>query len=245
MRAGSRAEGGQQPTRGGDVRAESMDESRARRRGEVERAAGVLLTPRDYAGIGLCARLGAVRADDLAGWLAWHNGREQIAARTAAEVVARWQRLGLVTGRRIDAGQPRAWAATALGARLVGWPGATGLPSLAEHRHTVTTAALAVGYLRNGYGWTAERELGHVAGHRPDGIVTAPDGRRQAVEVEITRKGRTRWAGILAGLLDAHERVAYWTTPEVGRALSAVLPEIVTTEDLPRVAVLDLGGWLR
>lgn len=213
-------------------------------RGPVERAAGVLLTPRDYAGLALCARLGAIRADDLAGFLAWHAGRESIGARTASGIVSRWHRLGLVEARRYDAGQPRAWTATPLGARLVGWAGPVGFPPLAEHRHALAVGALAVAYMRAGALWITERELRHEAGHTPDGVAEQ-GGQRVAVEVERTRKPVSRWAPILADLMARYDRADYWAPPDVARALTGALPECLTTEDLGRVRVLDLTRWQR
>ena len=201
----------------------------------------MLLTPRDYAGVALCARLSAIRADDLGAWLAWHAGREAIGARTASGIVHRWHVLGLVEGRRIDAGQPRAWAATPLGARVVGWGGPVGFPPLAQHRHDLAVSALAVAYMRGGSRWTTERELAAEPGHTPDGVAER-DGYRVAVEVERTAKARSRWAVILPDLLDRYDRADYWAPPDVARALGRTLPEILTPADVARVRVLDLTG---
>lgn len=150
-------------------------------------------------------------------------------------LVSRWKKAGWVKSGQVDAGPAWVWptqstAGAYLERKVTNWR-----PGLARVAHLRATAAVRL--YRTGADltrWISERELttsqflakGDKPGHRPDGIEVLPDGRRVAIEVELTAKNPERyWSPVTeSGLLlevanaarDAGSReVAYWCTREV------------------------------
>ncbi len=164
---------------------------------------------------------------------------------SAYSLVNRWKKAGWVQSGQVDAGPPWVWptqstAAAFLERKVTNWR-----PGLARVAHL--RAAAAVRLHRTGADltrWIGERELttrkflgeGDRPGHRPDGIEVLSDGRRVAIEIELTPKNPQRyWSPVTeSGLLlevanaarDAGSReVAYWTTREVRPVLARAIEQ--------------------
>src|SRR5690606_2477143 len=112
-------------------------------------------------------------------------------------LVSRWKKAGWVKSGQVDAGPAWVWptqstAAAYLERKVTNWR-----PGLARVAHLRATAAVRLHRVGADLTrWISERELttsqflakGDKPGHRPDGIEVLPDGRRIAIEVELTPK---------------------------------------------------------
>lgn len=192
---------------------------------------------------------------------------EQVGRRHFGSVLAAYGRLkaladaGYLELVRLWHGRPGAYVATAEGTRVAD-------VSLPPARISATTLAhhLAVADLADrllaehpGAAWTTEQELRRDAmrlsrerrtgrlfdgvPHVPDGILVLPDGRRVAVELELSAKGSSRYRTILdwyAAGMDV-ERVRWFVTGAAPRQRLAelvrgqCLDDLVAVEPAPTV----------
>lgn len=208
----------------------------------------VRLTARDYRALATVSALRAIRLDDLAAILGYQGGGAQpVGERTARGIVARWRHLGYATLSPNPRGGLGIVTATRQGADTAGngrLP--VGSPAWRDLPHTLTTAAVAAGYIVAGCDWTSDDELRLTAGgeHRPDGIATY-NRRQMAVEVERTAKSAQRWRDLAADTLTRYREVAYWATPPVSAALRRWVAEELPEVQARAIRVYDLGGRAR
>jgi hypothetical protein len=86
--------------------------------------------------------------------------------------------------------------------------------------------------------WVCERELARergVSGHLPDGVVVL-DGRRVAVEVELTLKSRQRIEAILDDLAGSYNTFLYFCAPKP----LACLTELAASGRWPGLGLREL-----
>lgn len=156
-------------------------------------------------------------------------GRSEHAARWLR---ARWQRAGWVEGHALLVGRPVFVWLTREGGRIAGvyykpWQPNAGMVA---HIEAVNDVRLWLAQRRPEAAWTCERALTpRVApgaprdrGHRPDGVLRVDDGRRVAIEVELTLKSRARLEQIAARLLAEFDAAWYFAAPDVTRALASL-----------------------
>lgn len=210
----------------------------------------VVLTARDYEGLEHLNALRAVRLDDLARLLSHLGGQsEPMRDRTARTLVGRWVALGLAEMHRNPRGGFAIVTSTAQTAEAVGAEALPyGVPAWRDLPHTLTTAAVAVQMVtKSGGTWTSDAQLHarHAEGHRPDGLVTQPNGTTWAVEVERTTKNASRWAQNITETLARYGRVAYACADDTARHLTKWADENLTADERARVRVQPLGGLAR
>src|SRR5690606_9708189 len=206
----------------------TMDQQ-PRTRGPRSDRGSVRQTARDVELLTWIAQQYAVPMDLLARLM----GNRSISS--AYSLVSRWKKAGWVQSGQVDAGPPWVWptqstASAYLERQVTNWR-----PALARVAHLRATAALRLHRVGADLTrWIGERQLttgrfltkGDKPGHRPDGVEVLADGRRVAIEVELTAKNPERyWNPITqSGLLlevanaarDAGSReVAYWCTRAV------------------------------
>jgi hypothetical protein len=165
-------------------------------------------TERDLALLRWTAEQYAVSLPQLARLM----GRSEHAARWLRD---RWRRAGWAEGRTVLVGRPVfAWV-TREGLRQAGvqlkvWEPS---PGLLAHIEAVNEVRLLVAERRPDAEWVSERmlsgepmqEASSVRAHRPDAVVRVDDGRRVAVEVELTLKSRARMERIVGRLLTDYD----------------------------------------
>jgi DNA-binding transcriptional ArsR family regulator len=160
--------------------------------------------------------------------------------RTMQRTLARLREAGLVSVRRVLAGEP-AWVfPTSAGLRACGssfgvWAPRIGLLS---HVAAVNDVRLHIERRSPGSGWICERALGRdrTGGeHLPDGVVLV-DGQRVAIEVELTIKSRRRVTAILDELTARYDTVIYFCAPGPYR----LLQEFAETGRWPTLGVREL-----
>jgi len=211
----------------------TMEQPKARRqRSDV---GAVRQTARDVHLLTWIAQQYAVPMDLLARLMGKREGAGPRDLTTAYALVNRWKKAGWVQSGQVDAGPAWVWptqstAAAFLERKVTNWR-----PGLARVAHL--RAAAAVRLHQTGADltrWIGERELttrkflgeGDRPGHRPDGIEVLPDGRRVAIEVELTAKNPERYwnpvreSGLLTAVANAasdteSRDVAYWCTRAV------------------------------
>ena len=134
-----------------------------------------------------------------------HLGGGPISSRRGAQVVARWESVGVAQRRFVWHREPAIVVPTSSGAKLGGahrWRE----PSVGTLRHTI-----AVGDVRlrscgssKGRSWLTEQALRGLlpkGTHIPDGAIIYSDGLVDAVEIELTSHGRARVGEAIASLL--------------------------------------------
>ncbi len=211
-------------------------------------AGSVVLTARDAVLLEILAHQYGLPLDLLSNTLG-------VSAQAAHAVVGRWKRAGWVRTGRVDVGAMWVWPSRTLARELLGWdvPGWMPRPTVSGHVRAVGAVRLARVGLEVGR-WESERELQHRTGwrprgvpvpHMPDGVEVLPDGRRVLVEVELSRKTRSRYlepapvnggADMAAGLLSTVvERardlecvgIMYWCAPNVLKQVQDVAGEFL------------------
>jgi hypothetical protein len=154
-------------------------------------------------------------------------GRSEHAARWLRD---RWRRVGWAERRTLLVGRPVLVWVTRDGVRQAGvalkaWEPS---PGALAHIEAVNDVRLLVAQRRPGAEWVSERmlsgepmqEASSVRAHRPDAVVRVDDGRRLAVEVELTLKSRARIERIVGRLLTDYDAVWYFAAPAPARALA-------------------------
>jgi Replication-relaxation len=211
------------------------------------RARGIAPTPRQRA---VCPAGGLLRRRDL-DVLAWTG--EQYAARTdqletlmgagprtVQRTLARLRAHGLVTTRRLLAGESAWVLPTTAGLRACGssfgvWQPRVGLLA---HVAAVNDVRLHVQQRSRDSQWIAERALARdrrSGEHLPDAVVLA-DGQRVAIEVELTVKSQRRTTAIVDELARRFDAVVYFCAPGPHRQLS----ELADTGRWPTLGVRQL-----
>jgi hypothetical protein len=165
---------------------------------------------------------------------------EGCGTRTAQRTVARLRDAGLVATRRILVGEPAWVLPTSTGLRLARSPFSPWQPRLGllSHVAAVNDVRLHVQSRAAGSEWVSERALlreRRAGQHLPDGVLLL-DGRRVAIEVELTVKSRRRVSAILDELTGRFDAVVYFCTPPTERLLS----EFAGTGRWPTLAVREL-----
>jgi hypothetical protein len=216
----------------------SLGVSRARgvagstRRVRCDRA---LLRRRDVELLGWLGEQYSARLDQLA-------LLEGCGMRTTQRTVARLGDAGLVTRRRILVGEPAWVLPTGVGLRVCGSPFSPWQPRLGllAHVAAVNDVRLHVQGRSPGSEWVSERVLARersAGEHLPDGVLLL-DGRRVAIEVELTVKSRRRVAAILHDLTGRFDAVVYFCSPPTHRLLS----EFQASGRWTTLAVRELPG---
>lgn len=212
----------------------TMDQQ-PRTRGPRSDRGSVRQTARDVELLTWIAQQYAVPMDLLAVLMGQREGAGPRDLTTAYALVNRWKRAGWAQSGQVDAGPAWVWptqstAAAFLERKVTNWR-----PGLARVAHL--RAAAAVRLYRTGADltrWIGERQLtpsqflqkADRPGHRPDGVEITEDGRRVAIEVELTAKNPERYwdpvrqSGLMTVVANAasdteSRDVAYWCTRAV------------------------------
>lgn len=160
-------------------------------------------------------------------------------------LVSRWKKAGWVKSGQVDAGPAWVWptqstASAYLERQVTNWR-----PALARVAHLRATAALRLHRVGADLDrWEGERQLtaryflkkADKPGHRPDGVEITGDGRRVAIEVELTAKNAERYwdpvteSGLLNEVANAARNagaqdVAYWCTRAVRPVLERAIAQ--------------------
>jgi hypothetical protein len=187
-----------------------------------------------------------VRADVLAVLLAQRSPMAVSSGQVSERAVYRWLRRLEVAGlARQRSMLGRRWCVpTTAGMRFAGladpegkaWEAAE--PSRHRLAHHHAAAVVRLWAEANGAAWESERwlrrrlEVARV--HPPDGVVVAEDGRRWAVEVELTQKSDANLAGVLRSMPEDLAAVVYFTpAPMVERIraqLARVAAAVITSD---------------
>lgn len=160
--------------------------------------------------------------------------------RTVQRIVARLRAKGLVRAERMIVGEP-AWV-TPTGAGLAACGAGFGVwrprIGLLAHVAAVNDVRLHVQGRAPGTEWVPERVLARerVAGeHLPDGVAIT-EGRRVAIEVELTVKSRERVTAIVDELVGRFDAVLYFCAPGPHRQLG----ELAESGRWPTLGVREL-----
>jgi hypothetical protein len=221
----------------------------------------VALTERDGRVLWELARWGTMDAGEVAAWCGFPSVatcQRRLWQLTAAGFVRTERPMGTTT--------PAVYSVTRLGASAADegdLPAPQQTRLTLPHKLTMPRLARALLAAHPGSSWTTERELRRDAmeatrdpitgtvtrgwRHIPDGVVRLPDGRRVAVELELSQKGVAEYGRVLRGFafgltLPDGERVRhcrwYSDRPAILRRLRGVvaakrLGDVVTVAELP------------
>jgi hypothetical protein len=185
---------------------------------------------------------------EVLGWLAeQYAGRvDQLEAligagpRTVQRTVARLREAGLVRTERVLVGEPAWVLPTAAGMAACNSGFAPWRPrlSLLTHVATVNDVRLHIQGRAPSTEWIPERVLArdHQAGeHLPDGIAVT-EGRKVAIEAELTPKSKRRITAILDELTGRFDAVLYFCVPSTYRQLT----DLAATGRWPTLGVREL-----
>ncbi len=147
--------------------------------------------------------------------------------RTVQRTVARLRGAGLLTTRRLLVGEPAWVIPTSTGLRTAAqgfgvWHPRVGLLA---HVAAVNDVRLHVQARSPGSEWVPERVLARdrePGAHLPDGVAVI-EGRRVAIEVELTIKSQRRLTAILDELCTRYDTVVYFCAPGPHRQLSMLV----------------------
>ena len=144
--------------------------------------------------------------------------------RTVQRIIARLRAAGLVTTRRLLVGEPAWVIPTSTGLRAAGQHFAAWQPriGLLAHVAAVNDVRLYVEARSPESEWVPERLLARerqAGEHLPDGVVIT-EGRRVAIEVELTVKSQRRVTAILDELTGRFDAVLYFCAPGPHRQLT-------------------------
>jgi hypothetical protein len=169
---------------------------------------------------------------ELVGWLGEQYGArvDQLEVllgcgpRTVQRVIARLRDAGLITTRRLLVGEPAWVIPTSTGLRAAGHGFGAWQPRLGllAHVATVNDVRLHIQARSPESEWVPERLLARdrqAGEHLPDGVVIT-DGRRVAIEVELTVKSQRRVTAILDELTQRFDAVLYFCAPGPHRQLT-------------------------
>ena len=144
--------------------------------------------------------------------------------RTVQRMLARLREAGLVTTRRLLVGEPAWVIPTSAGLRACGSSFGVWQPriGLLAHVAAVNDVRLHIQQRSPASEWVSERVFARERSsgeHLPDALVLT-DGRRVAIEVELTVKSRRRLTGILDELAGRFDAVVYFCAPAPHRLLT-------------------------
>lgn len=178
------------------------------------------LAPRDPEVLRWLAEQYAGRIDHIAALLgsSYQQG-QRVAGRLRAHKLIRYEQIVIR--------EPTWVIPTTLGLRFVGTSFKRWSPRLALLGHYVAVNDVRLHIERHSPGsvWTSERELAHeqgIRGHLPDGMVTL-NGKRIAIEVELTVKPQARLCRNLELLMRGYDGAVYYAAPGPHRRLTALL----------------------
>ena len=185
---------------------------------------------------------------EVVGWLAeQYAGRVDhvevllgAGPRTVQRTLARLRAAGLVRTQRMLVGEPAWVLPTAAGMTACSSGFGVWCPriGLLNHVAAVNDVRLHVQGRAPTTEWISERVLARdrLAGeHLPDGVAIV-DGRRVAIEAELTLKSRRRVTAILDDLTARYDAVLYWCVPSTHRQLT----ELAGTGCWPTLGVREL-----
>ncbi len=160
--------------------------------------------------------------------------------RTVQRTLVRLRDHGMVTTRRLLAGEPAWVLPTTAGLRACGssfgvWQPKVGLLA---HVAAVNDVRLHIQQRSPDSQWTPERTLARdrqAGQHLPDAVVLA-DGQRVAIEVELTVKSQHRVTAILDELAGRFDAVVYFCAPAPYRQLT----QLADTARWPTLGVRKL-----
>jgi hypothetical protein len=160
--------------------------------------------------------------------------------RTVQRVTGRLRAAGLVTTRRLLVGDPAWVIPTSAGLRAAGQHFHTWEPrvGLLAHVAAVNDVRMHVQARSPESEWIPERLLARdrqAGAHLPDGVVIT-DGRRVAIEVELTVKSQRRVTAILDELTARFDAVLYFCAPGPHRQLT----QLAETGRWPALGVREL-----
>jgi len=197
------------------------------------RAEHDLLRRRDIEVLGWLAEQYAGRIDHLEVLLA-------AGPRTVQRTLARLRKAGLIRTQRVLVGEPAWVLPTAAGMAACNSGFGIWRPRIGLLAHVAATndVRLHVQGRAPTTEWIPERVLARdrLAGeHLPDGVAIT-DGRRVAIEVELTLKSRRRITAILDDLTVRFDAVLYFCAPSTHRQLS----ELAASGRWPTLGVREL-----
>jgi hypothetical protein len=193
----------------------------------------VLLTPRDVSAMSWIAEQFAVRVDQLPRILG--EGNSEVSRRTCRGVLERWTSATFVTRQKVFAGEP-AWVwLTRHGSNACGGSFKLWVPKFGNlsHVYWVNEIRLRTALNHPDVTWVCERSIRKEQArglHVPDAEVVPHDGRRVAVEVELTQKSATRASAIARELASRYSTIWFFTTDRVQRAVSRTISELLPNE---------------
>lgn len=207
----------------------------------------VVLTERDAEALRWIGEQYAVRRDVGAVLLGQLGGRAPLSEGGVRRVENRWEKAGLVGRGSVTGSAIWVWL-THRGMNTTGlrWTAWQPTPWRLAHVHAVAVTRLALQCQLSDATWVCERELRAVAarlgdrGHLPDGIVVLGDGRRVAVEVELTPKSPGRTRDIVAELACGDfAQVWYFAAPPAARVVNRAAAEWPTVSVWPLPTLPD------
>jgi hypothetical protein len=200
--------------------------------------AGTVVEPvvsrRDLDALGWVGEQYAVRVDQLAAFL-------DCGPRTVKRVVGRLREQRLVEVRRVLVGEPAWVIPTVAGLRACGLSFGAWRPTLGllSHVAAVTEVRLHIQSCSPESEWVCERVLAREKQtpqeHLADAVVLL-DGRRIAVEVELTVKSKRRMSTIVDELIRRYDAVLYYCAPGPRR----LIRELAATGGWPSLGVREL-----
>jgi hypothetical protein len=216
-----------------------VSEKRARRRSRSDKGT-VLITERDRRVLKWIAEQYAVRFDDIHSLLAQEASfgakmPGHISENAARQVIARWQRAGWASSRKILVADP-AWVwVTPKGLRELGYSFKFYALTLSriDHLNAINKTRLRVEREYPHAIWVSERQLhdnvsfqrGSYRAHMPDGYVQLLD-RIIAIEVELTPKDIRILQKNLRELTENYQEVWYFVRKKVITVLTTALNEL-------------------
>lgn len=189
---------------------------------------------RDLEALGWVCEQYAVRGDQLTAWLGCN-------LRTVQRVVARLHEQRLVEVQRVLVGEPAWVIPTAKGLRACGLSFGLWRPRLGALAHVaaVTDVRLHIRASAPEVEWISERVLAREKRspqeHLADGVVVM-DGRRIAIEVELTVKSKRRTRAIIGELTGRYDAVLYYCAPGPHRLIG----ELASGGEWPSLGIREL-----
>lgn len=200
----------------------------------------ILLTGRDWDVLSWIAEQYAVRFDHVCLLLGQQAGDgakapDHISDNAARQVIARWQRGGWASARKLLVGEP-AWVwVTVKGLHELGYDFKPYAPTLAriDHLHSINEVRLMLEREYPDASWTSERQIrakrsyekGASLPHLPDGEVRRAQ-QTIAIEVELTPKKRSDVRLILIDLLRSYHAVWYFASQSAESVVVAARKEL-------------------
>lgn len=195
------------------------------------------LGPRDFEALAFIEDMRVMTEPDLGVLLGKLAEREPLGPGAVAAVVRRWESQGLASASRVLIGHPRFVQVTQAGSDLaagghrvspVSWRMLDHEASVARVRVTRENEAGVTWYSERRLirdGWTRTLDDGTPrqdewgTAHRPDGLITYPDGTVETIEVEMRAKAKRDTRAIALDVLTdpRYSRTTYYAADEATR----------------------------